>query len=216
MRGQRRGAAGPGRRLLARLLILCLALLAARAVAADEAWTLRVEDDGLRVETREVPGSKFRAFRGTVRVAASPDAVLARLRDVASYPDWFPDTREARVLEQADGRWASYIRTGAPWPVKDRDAIYVSTLDGNSDAYRIAIGVAPTRLPEADDAVRIREAAGFWHLMRENDGTVITWEFHLEPGGSVPSSLANARVVATPRGALAALREYFGSGAARD
>lgn len=216
MRASARHDPGLRRRLPARALILSLVLLAAPGGTAGEPWSLRVEDDGLRVETREVPGSKFRAFRATVRVAATPDAVLARLRDVASYPEWFPDTKAARVLEQADGRWASYIRTGAPWPVRDRDAIYVSSLDGDSDAYRIAISVAPALVPEAEGAVRIREAAGFWLLTRVGDGTDITWEFHVEPGGSVPGSLANARVVATPRGALTALRDYFGAGAGRD
>lgn len=200
--------------LCAPLAMACL--FAALPALAQDSWSLRVDREGLRVETREVPGSNFRAFRASVRVAASPDAVLARLRDVERYPEWFPDTKEAYVVEQVDGRWASYIRTGAPWPVKDRDAIYVSTLEGTSDSYRIVVSAAPTRLPEVGDAVRIRKAAGYWHLQRDGDGTVITWEFHVEPGGSVPGSLANARVVATPRGALSALREFFGDSGASD
>lgn len=203
------------RATVASLTVACL-FVTGPTGAAEDRWALRVDRDGLRVEVREVPGSRFRAFRASVRVAASPDAVLARLRDVEAYPGWFPDTKEAYVVEQQNGRWASYIRTGAPWPVKDRDAVYVSTLEGTGDDFRIIVGVAPSLLPEIDSAVRIREAAGYWRLQREGDGTLITWEFHLEPGGSVPGSLANARVVATPRGALSALREFFGDNGTPD
>lgn len=191
------------------LLIPLVAVLAGTATAAEERWEVRVDQDGLRVETRHVPGSRFKAFRATTRVAATPEAVLGRLRDVARYPEWFPHTTQARVMEQADGRWASYIRTGAPWPVKDRDAVYVSTLETSPDAYHIDVSVAPSLAPEVSGAVRIRQAAGYWDLIRAGDATVVTWEFHVEPGGSVPSSLANARAVATPRGALTALRAYF-------
>jgi hypothetical protein len=203
-------------RLRATVCASLFALLGAVGVAADGEWTVRIDRDGLQVATRDVPRSDFKAFRATVRVAALPDAVLARLRDVERYPGWFPDTREARVVERADGRWASYVRTGAPWPVKDRDAVYVSTLEGTADAYRVKVSVAPSLVPEVDDAVRIRQAEGYWHLERDGDGTLITWEFHVEPGGSVPGSLANARVVATPRDALSALREYFGGTGAPD
>lgn len=209
---------GVGRRLagssflLSLGVVLCLAAGSRSATAQPQDWELRFDEGGLRVETRDVPGSEFKAFRGSVVVPAEPEAVLARLQAVEVYPDWFPDTLETRVLERVDGGWASYVRTGAPWPVKDRDAVYVSSLERGNSRIRIDVRADPDLAPEVDDAVRIREARGFWELRTVEGGTAVHWEFHVEPGGRIPSGLANARVVSTPRGALSALREHFSGG----
>ncbi|MFT7289486.1 MAG: hypothetical protein ACI87W_003621, partial [Halieaceae bacterium] len=107
-------------------------------------------------------------------------------------------------------RWRQYVRTDAPWPVKDRDAIYEQSLDWSETLIRINVIAVPDGLPEVDDAVRVREAQGFWELRALDSGaTRVHWEFHLEPGGRIPSSLANARVVETPKKVLLALRAYF-------
>ena len=188
--------------------LLALLALAAVNVRAEDGWELRLDEDGLRVETREVAGSKFRAFRAELVVPAAPAAVLARLRDIDSYPAWFPDTVEARRIAADNGRWANYVRTSAPWPVKDRDAIYVSELEETAAGPRVNVATDPALAPETD-AVRIREAAGFWLLAAVDGGTRVYWEFHVEPGGNIPASLANARVVSTPRDALLALRAHF-------
>ena len=133
----------------------------------------------------------------------------ARLRDIDSYPDWFPDTVEARSVGRENGAWANYVRTSAPWPVKDRDAIYVSQLQRLPDRLSISVEADPDLLPETSDAVRIEKASGRWELEAVAEGTRITWQFHVDPGGNVPSGLANARVLSTPREALLALRAHF-------
>lgn len=179
------------------------------ADADDGGWTPRIDEDGLRVDIRVVDGSSFKAFRGEIVVPADTADVLARLRDIDRYPDWFPDTIEARHLGADNGHWANYVRTGAPWPVKDRDAIYVSTLQQSGDSLRIDVSADPDLAPEYDDAVRIRAAHGYWQLDPVAGGTRVLWEFHVEPGGSIPAGLANARVLSTPRDALLALREHF-------
>jgi hypothetical protein len=167
------------------------------------------DEDGVRVDTRDVAGSDYKAFRARALISATPDEVLARLQDVTSYPDWFPDTLEARRLELAGDRWANYVRTDAPWPVKDRDAIYTQELLRSGDSIRITVGVAPDTLPELKNAVRVRAATGLWVLTPTEGGTALNWEFHLEPGGAIPSGLVNARVIETPRRALRSLKAYF-------
>lgn len=180
------------------------------ARAAEAAWEEQVDENGLRIETREVPGSGFKAFRARLLVPAERSAVRARLQDVERYPTWFPDTVEARVLQAFDGEgWASYVRTSVPWPLKDRDAVYVSRLSSSEHVDRIEITTQPDLVPESRDAVRIQQAGGHWELRDAEGGTLVSWEFHVEPGGKIPRRLANARVVATPRGALEGLRDFF-------
>lgn len=194
---------------LCRPALLLALLVLVRPATADSDWVTRVDADGLKVETRDVEGSDYKAFRASIVVAATPEQVLARLQDVASYPDWFPDTVEARRVPTDTGVRANYVRTDAPWPVKDRDAIYTQNVERGEGEITIRVGVDPALVPEIDDAVRVRQAAGRWHLVAGDDGTAVHWQFHLEPGGRVPGSLANARVVDTPKRALLALRDYF-------
>lgn len=183
--------------------------LAWTAAAAETEWRTRFDEQGLRVETRGIAGSNYEAFRASIFITASPDEILARIRDVDGYPDWFPDTIEARRVELIEDRWANYVRTDVPWPVKDRDAIYTQSLERSATSITIIVGVAPDALPESVDAVRVREAAGRWDLAAVDGGTDLRWEFHIEPGGNVPSGLANARIAETPKRALQALRAYF-------
>lgn len=197
----------PGRRCFA---VLAFCGMLSPALWASESWETRVDADGIKVQIRDVPGSDFKAFRGEMLLAVSPEAVFARLSDTAAYPDWFPDTVEARPLVLDGGVPANYVRTDVPWPLKDRDAIYTQNTTRQAGSIRIDIGVAPDALPPVDGVVRVQAAAGSWDLAaRADGGTHVVWEFHLEPGGAVPSSLANKRVVETPKRALLGLRAFF-------
>lgn len=192
-----------------RMAAALLLLLAPWAASSDSDWETQVDRDGLIVETREVAGSNYRAFRASITVPAPLDAVFARLTDVESYTDWFPDVIEARRLEGDADTWRQYIRTDLPWPVTDRDSIYVQRVSREAGRISIEVGVDPDAVPEVRKAVRVREAGGTWLLVATAAGTEIRWDFHLEPGGNIPSGLANARLVDTPQRALLALREYF-------
>ncbi len=191
------------------VLAAAMALSFSAAASGDPLWDTRVDKDGLLVETRSVEGSNYKAFRARITVPAQPDDVLARLRDVDRYTEWFPDTTEAYLISSDGDRWSNYLRTDAPWPVKDRDSVYASVVERDGDRVLIRIVSQGDAIPVSDDAVRIVQAEGLWELTPTADGTQVHWEFHAEPGGTVPSSLANARVVDTPRKALLALRDYF-------
>ena len=135
-----------------RCLALALAVLAASAQASE--WVTRFHEQGVTVQTREVDGSGYHAFRATTTLAASPEAVLARLRDIDSYTEWFPDTPEARLVNVegvggvGEDVWFNYLRTDVPWPVKDRDTVYRNRLLRSEDSLRIEIVADPDVLPD--------------------------------------------------------------------
>jgi hypothetical protein len=194
--------------------LLAWVLLTAPALASD--WTTRFHEDGVKVQTREVESSRYHAFLATTTLPAAPEAVLKRLRDIDSYTQWFPDTPEARQVFPVgasavdDTVWFNYLRTDVPWPVKDRDTVYRNRLVRRDDGLRVEIVADPDVVPETRRVVRIRKASGFWHMHAVDGGTAVRWEFHLDPGGNISPALANARVLETPKGALRALRRYFG------
>lgn len=190
-------------------LVCTLVVLGACAsgASADE-WVQRLDEHGIVVHTRPVEGSSFQAFRGRSVVSAPLDRVLAIVLDADGYQDWFPDCPESRLLRKDGNVQLHYAVTAAPWPVEDRDAVYEYTVSPSPEAGSafVRIGSRPEAYPEQDSIVRIKSVEGSWSLRTLEEGrTEVIFEMHLEPGGNIPSWLANARVVDTPKGALTGL-----------
>mgnify|MGYP002718257558 CR=1 FL=1 len=65
----------------------------------------------------------------------------------------------------------------------------------------------PQYLPKEDGYTRVASLKGFWKFVPQGDGKVeVTYQVHTEPGGSVPSWLANSFVVEAPFNTLSGLR----------
>lgn len=179
------------------------------AKASADSWELRADEDGIRISTRPVPGSEIVAIRGETRIPATVEALLAVLMNAEGYPAWFPNCPTARELSRNGDVQIRYTVTSAPWPVNPRDAVFRFTVSRNAEAgsAKIAVGVDPDAHPRQDGHVRVLEAEGLWTLVPGGDtGTAVTWEMHMEPGGSLPDWLVNRRVIETPLGALRGLR----------
>lgn len=65
----------------------------------------------------------------------------------------------------------------------------------------------PDYLPAVEGYVRVTRVDGFWQFTPLDDKTEVTYQVHMDPGGSVPSWLANKFVVEAPFNTLRALRE---------
>ena len=64
-------------------------------------------------------------------------------------------------------------------------------------------------IPEEKGFVRVAQVEGYWKFVPKGDNlTEVTYQVHTEPGGSVPSWLANKFVVDAPFNTLKALKEH--------
>jgi hypothetical protein len=166
-------------------------------------WDLKKKSSGIEIYTRSFDGSDFDEFKGiTVIQDVTLIEVLNVILDVEHYSDLFPDCMNPRILKK-DGKWYDihYIQTKGPFPVKDRDSIFeqVTVIDQDGKHARVVLRPLPDYIAEVEDLVRIREGSGFWDL-KEDDGknVTVTYQFHGEPGGEVPSWLANRFMVSHP------------------
>ncbi len=188
---------------------LCLAI-ASLAGANEPEWTLEREAEGITVETRPVPDSGVREFRGVTEVAAPTEEILALLRDSDRFSAWFPNTPESRLLAREDGVSYRYSVMATPWPISERDNVLRSSLhsDPATSIVQIDLEAAPEYYAEQSGRVRVRRARGSWTLepLAERR-TRVTFRMHLEPGGDIPEWMVNTRVVETPFEALTNLRE---------
>jgi len=181
-------------------LLISLFLLA--PVVGSE-WNLKKNKSGIEVYTRSMEGSKFDEFKGvTVIEHTTLSAVLELILDVKTYDLLFPDCVNPKVLKQ-EGKFYDihYIQTKGPFPVKDRDSVFEqkTVIDTNGKHAVITLIPLPDYIPENREMVRIRKGSGFWDLLEDSVGNVkVTYQFKPDPGGEIPSWLANSFVETHP------------------
>ena len=140
-------------------------------------------------------------------------APIAKVRglqeDVAGACKWIHECKSQKLLKtEGDKSW-TYTQFSTPWPVTPRDSILevTTTVGADGTVTRNLKGV-PTYQPEEKGFVRVSQVDGFWKMVPKGaDQTEVTYQVHTEPGGSVPSWLANKFVVDAPFNTLKALKE---------
>ena len=158
-------------------------------------WQTVFEQDGLLVEQRPYGDSPLMELRGQVNVRASLNAVMALLKDADYNRQWVYRSGGARILEESGYRQAYvYGVVDAPWPMQDRDTVV--RFDYTQDSQTRVIHIEITNFPEFHPAqrglVRVPDFGGFWSLAPLEGGEVhVTYQVHGDPGGWVPTWMAN-------------------------
>ncbi len=174
--------------------------------------TIRFSNDWLKIFTCPVPSSDFLSFVGVATIDSPQHSVLSLLYDIESATEWVWKTREMRVLQEItenEGR-VVYQLVSAPWPVSDREIITRSTafIDPETSEAFIKLECLPDFLPENDRYVRVRQLEGAWNILPLSDNSCrVVFRLHIEPGGEIPSWLANIAVIDTPYHTLNNLKD---------
>jgi hypothetical protein len=193
------------------LLLIGIVLITA-GIASD--WELKKKSEGIEIYTRSIEGSSFDEFKGvTVLSDFTLNEVLNVILDVENYDVLFPNCINPKILKREGREYdIHYTQTKGPFPVKDRDSIFEQTtaIDQDGKHARITLKPLPDYLAENGNMVRIRKGTGFWDLREDNHRKVtVTFQFHGEPGGLIPSWLANSFVVYHPFNTLKNLRSML-------
>ncbi len=180
--------------------------------ATVSAWDLQATDESLPVQvwTQAVEGSEFKAFRGAVNIEAPLDKVLNVVTDTEKYPEWYHNNKVAKKLQNISATQSlNYAITTAPWPVTNRDSVTLSTKkpQANGD-YLIELEGKPNAYPLQDGLIRVPKMQGYWKLEKLSaNETKVTLQITAEPGGKVPSWLANSTVIDMPLYTLSNLKK---------
>ncbi len=192
------------------IALLWFGCCAVNAAAAD--WKVRKQGDDVTVSTQPAPGFSLSASRAVTRVAVGVDAVLALLSDAPSFPYWFSDCKENRVLAQAGaGTRVVYVVTDAPFPVSDRDSIVRTRVshDAVTGAVLVSMLGQPTYIPPYAGRVRVPKLEGLWTLKPVSaTETEVIFEVRADTGGSVPAFLAERQVTSGPFETMRNLRKW--------
>ncbi|QKE63157.1 START domain-containing protein [Aquipseudomonas campi] len=194
---------------LTRVAAFCgLGILAASGLTRAEDWQLVKDEEGIRVYLSAVEGSKYKAYRGVTTIKSDVARLRALQDDVQGSCPWIHACAGQMLLKHEGMESWVYTRFEMPWPVTARDSILrvVTQVNADGSLVRLMDG-QPQYLPEDKAYVRVASLKGSWTFMPKAAGEVeVTYQVHTEPGGSVPSWLANSFVVDAPFNTLQGLR----------
>lgn len=194
---------------LHRVAMVCgLSVLMVGAAHAED-WKVAKNEDGIKVSLSEVPGSQYKAYQGVTTIKAPMAKVLGLQEDAVAACAWIHECKSQKLLKhEGDQSW-TYTQFNTPWPVTPRDSVLlVTTVKGGDGSLTRSLKGVPTYVPEEKGFVRVAQVEGFWKMVPKGDNlTEVTYQVHTEPGGSVPSWLANKFVVDAPFNTLKALKE---------
>ncbi len=170
-------------------------------------WELKEyeEDKNIQVFTRTVEGSPLDEFRGVTQIKTSVNSLVALFKDADAAPDWMYEVTEFKAIERmSENNNIYYLVNNAPWPVTDRD-IYIQ-LELSADAN----GVVNTKITghsdykaDREDHIRMLNLKSHWTFTPKADGMVeVVYQVHADPGGDLPSFLANTVMIETPLNSL--------------
>ncbi|KRA26817.1 START domain-containing protein [Pseudomonas sp. Root569] len=193
---------------LKRLAVLCGFTLLFAATAQAEEWQVAKDEDGIKVSLSEVAGSKYKAYRGVTVIKAPVAKIVALQEDVAGACAWIHECKSQKLVDKKGDEAWTYTQFKAPFPVSDRDSyIHVTTAKNADGSVTRTLQGVPTYKPEEKGYVRVAQVEGFWKLVPKGaNETEVIYQVHTEPGGSVPSWLANKFVVEAPFNTLKALK----------
>jgi len=188
------------------VLILCIKM----SLFSQGEWELRKEKDGIKVYTREIEGSKIQEYKAIAIVDAKLSSAIAVIKDVENYPEFLENIIEAKLIESSDTTQTHYLINKTPWPVTNRDGIFRSVFSQYYDTKLVKMTVNLVKDYELENkkCVRMKEAIGFWLFDPiESDKVEITYQMHIDPGGSIPAWVLNMFIVDAPIDDLKAIRE---------
>lgn len=189
-------------------LMVVLGACSVMGAAQAEDWQVAKNEDGIKVSLSDVAGSKYKAYRGETVINASIAKLRALQEDVAGACSWVHECKTQKLLKhEGDQSW-TYTQFNTPWPVTARDSVlHITTVQGADGSLTRQLEGAPKYIPEEQGFVRVAEVQGYWKLVPKGpNSTEVTYQVHTEPGGSVPSWLANKFVVDAPFNTLKALK----------
>ncbi|MCP4135184.1 MAG: START domain-containing protein [bacterium] len=193
------------------LIILAFLLTFSSLLGAAPKWEFAKRSGGVTVYTRPIKGSDMDEFQGVTVVNAPMEVVLQVMQDVSAYPQWQQDCIKARVVSRKSKyMFTVYFVNNAPWPVSDRDMVVRSKTTINLKKGLVVSSMRALKsssVPKNSDYVRITDLKGryvFEYISRNK--TRVTYIIKANPGGSVPTSLANMTSKAIPLGTLKGLK----------
>jgi hypothetical protein len=159
-------------------------------------WKLEKQKNNVSIYSKK-SDSGYKEILVKTIVEANPYALVALLDDVAFAPQWMHNCIEVKILDEispTERLVNSFF--AAPWPVKDRDMVFYSKTIFTNNTVKIEISDRGDSTPQHSKYVRMQNMYGLWQAYElENGRTEITYTGSGNPGGNLPTFIANKELI---------------------
>lgn len=176
---------------------------------AEEQWEKVKDENGIQVYVRPVAGSPLNEFKGEGVVDFPIQSVDAVIGDFNRATEWMPDCKISSLVEKrTENHVFVYQEMKAPWPVSNRDYVIESIITKSPDkVLRTIKAVEHEAAPAKKGIVRIKEMEGNWIVTKlDENRTHVLYQVKSNPGGDLPSWLANSASQDLPFNTIKMLR----------
>lgn len=155
----------------------------------DLTWDHIFTKQGIKVFKKDVAGSRFKAFRGTIEMDTSLSAFAALLLDADNMASWMHKTEEVRVIDQiSENERIAYMAFDfTPLPKRDLVVRNRITQDSITKAVHYSMDFVSNH-HELDRSGRGHLESLIGHVSAEPlaPGKIkITYQSHVEPGAKL-------------------------------
>ena len=188
---------------------IVLSLLFFLPLSAQKEWSLKKDEDAIKIYTKSVASSKIKAYKAEMTVKSSLDTVKNVIIDGDQLSVWNYKAIDSKLLEKySENTYLIWMGLNLPWPLRDRDFVAQLQLNTISEnIIRIDITAASDRYEIQEDYLRMTDFKGYWLLEKQGDTIKITQEMFGDPAGSLPSWFVNSTIARAPYYTFLSLKE---------
>ncbi|MEE2960895.1 MAG: START domain-containing protein [Myxococcota bacterium] len=182
---------------------------------SHDGWISIKKENGIQVWKKSLPNNSTMTFRGRLKLPYSINRVFAVLYDHQYKVDWLYMSTEYRLHQRhSRDKFTVYNRIASPsFMVSDREMYLQNQVVFRPNQNSILIrfrSTVPKNIPVANGCIRIPNSSGQWHLQAlSENSTEIVFETTADPGGWVPSWVANIGSEDAPWETLKSLRNQL-------
>lgn len=174
-------------------------------------WEIKKQEDGITVSIRRSQTGNFMEYKSEMELKVTAEKVLNTIKDTDNAHKWLHNCKTSKLLKRISvTEQYNYNETQMPFPYRNHDMIFKMTTQNQDRVIRIKLDGLPDYLPAEKDITRMKKAKGGWILKPvDNNRTLITYRMEVDPGGLIPSWLANTKIVEIPFNTFKKLKRLF-------
>lgn len=164
--------------------------------ASINTWQLAHSGQQIKIYTRKVSGSLFLQTKGVVHISIPSNKLLKQFKSDNSCWQWQKRCINAHVIQSISNKEKDvYSVIDLPWPVADRDFVFRTKIEKDSESKVTTITFTPSNYVYPDTKY-IRAKAQVRYEIKElsNASCLLTITMHTEFGGDLSEKLINHRL----------------------
>lgn len=182
--------------MLIRYFILILLILSGFRL---HAWKFEFEKEGISIYTRDEPGTGFDAFKGEAFFHAGTDEIAHLIMDISRLNEWSYAIDTVELIKKDVNTVKYRYVADTPPVVRKREAYFINKLTKHADTTIILVNTYEAAEKVPSGFIRMAFSNGYWKLIPVNEHTTkVIFYTHADPGGFIPSWLANLAAVEAP------------------